>query len=326
MRILLLVLLCTLAAFAQFEPLDAKLSGYSYPFEVKFHRFKSQRQDLQMAYMDVNPERGGGKTILLLHGKNFSGAYWEETIKALSKEGHRVLVPDQIGFGKSSKPDQYQFTLAGLATNTRDLMDALAVDQVQIVGHSMGGMLGVRMALMFPGRVEKLVLVNPIGLEDYQKLGVPYRSVDENFALELKSTPESIKKYMRESYFSGLWKTIYDPLLTIQAGWAVGPDKETMAYLSALTSDMIFTQPVVHGLPLLKMPTLLIIGQRDRTAIGKAWAPPEVRDRLGKYPELGKATAKAIPKGQLVEIEDAGHMPQVDQFELYFEALKDFLG
>lgn len=304
---------------------DARLSGYKYPFEVRLHPVQSQQQKLEMAYMDVRPGKANGRAVLLLHGKNFSGAYWERTVRELTTDGYRVIVPDQIGFGKSSKPEHYQFTFQDLATHTRGLLDALGVSRVSVIGHSMGGMLATRFALMYPDLTDKLVLVNPIGLEDWKRL-VPYRTVDESFKTELEATPESVRAYMRENYFAGTWKPEYDPLVEIQAGWLRGPDRRRIAWISALTSDMVFTQPVLYEFSDLKMPVLLIIGQRDRTAIGKAWAPPEVKPKLGSYPELGRRAQAAIPKAQLVAIEEAGHLPQVEAFERYWRALEEFLG
>jgi pimeloyl-ACP methyl ester carboxylesterase len=303
---------------------DAELTGYRYPRPVQFYEFTSQGQKLRMAYMLAEPEKSNGHTVLLLHGKNFSGAYWEPTIRELLKEGFRVVAPDQIGFGKSSKPHTYQFTFQTLAENTRGLLDHLLADRVQVVGHSMGGMLATRFALMFPERVEKLVLVNPLGLEDWKTL-VPYRTIDQNYSAELKATPDSIRDYERTSYFAGQWKPEYDPLIEIPAGWTKDPDFPIVAWDSALTSDMIFTQPVLHEFPLLRTKTLLIIGQRDRTAVGKAFAPESVRAELGNYPELGKKAARAIPKCELVEIPGAGHLPQVEAFDQYIGALLKFL-
>lgn len=315
-----------LAAPPPAEPAyDAALSGYAYPFEVHRHAVRAQGQDLEMAYMDVRPDRAGGRTALLLHGKNFSGADWERTIRALRALGYRVVIPDQIGFGKSSKPERFQFSFQELATHTRGLLDRLGVAKVSVVGHSMGGMLATRFALMYPERVEKLVLVNPIGLEDWKRL-VPYRTVDESFRAELEATPESVRTYMRESYFGGQWRPEYEPLVELQAGWLRGPDRRRMAWISALTSDMVFTQPVLHEFGDLRMPVLLLIGQRDRTAIGKAWAAPEVRPRLGNYPELGRRAQAAIPQARLVAIEEAGHLPQVEAFDRYWRALEEFLG
>jgi pimeloyl-ACP methyl ester carboxylesterase len=304
--------------------LDPELTNYQYPYPVSFYELDTQGQRLRMAYMDVAAAKPNGRTVVLLHGKNFSGAYWAATIKALREAGYRVIAPDQVGFGKSSKPGSYQFSFQALASNTRALLDSLRVEKFALVGHSMGGMLAARMALMYPERVERLALVNPIGLEDW-KLVAPYRTVDENLAQELRATPESIKEYQRVNYFGGEWKPEYDALTEILAGWTRHPDYRRVAWNGALTSDMIFTQPVLYEFERLKAPTLLIIGQRDRTAIGKDRVPKEVAATMGDYPALGKAAARRIPGARLVEIEEAGHIPQVDSFAKYIRALMDFI-
>lgn len=303
---------------------DARLSGYDYPFPVRFLDLDLQRQELEMAFMDVRAERPNGRTVLLLHGKNFSGAYWGRTIEALTAAGYRVVAPDQIGFGKSSKPARFQFSFQALATHTRRLLDDLGIRRVTVVGHSMGGMLATRFALMFPDRTRQLVLVNPIGLEDWKRV-VPYPTIEEWFRLELKKTPDRIKTYMRESYFDGDWKPAYQELVEIQAGWARGPDHERIAWVSALTDDMVFTQPVVYELDDLEPPTLLLIGQKDRTALGKERVPQEVAKRLGNYPRLGKRAAGRIPNSTLVELEGVGHVPQFEAWDKYIGALKGFL-
>lgn len=184
----------SLLTFAQTERpvLDIMLTNYEYPFEVHYLNINSQNQQLKMAYMDVHPKTPNGKTVVLLHGKNFNGAYWKTTVDALTKEGYRVIVPDQIGFGKSSKPVGYQFTFQQLAQNTKEVLDALKVEKIHLLGHSMGGMLATRFALMYPEAVEKLVLENPIGLEDW-KVVAPYVSIDKNYQNELKADYETTK-------------------------------------------------------------------------------------------------------------------------------------
>jgi len=327
MRLLLIALVGLLVAGpspAAGPAFDARLSDFDYPYPVETFAFRAQRQGLEMAFMDVAPAEPNGRTVLLLHGKNFSGAYWERTIRALTGRGYRVIAPDQIGFGKSSKPRHFQYSFHALADHTRRLLAEQGVERVTVVGHSMGGMLATRFALMFPERTAGLVLVNPIGLEDWKRK-VPYRTVREWYEQELTKTAEGIKAYMRESYFAGEWKPAYDPLVTIQAGWTRGPDHKRTAWVSALTYDMIFTQPVVHELEDLTVPTLLIIGQRDRTALGKGMVPPEVARTLGNYPELGKRAAAAIPDSRLVALEGVGHIPPFEAWSAYIEALTGFL-
>jgi pimeloyl-ACP methyl ester carboxylesterase len=324
--VLLSLLLLFSSAFAEAAPqaFDAELSQFEYPHPVKMLEIQSQKQKLKMAYMDVPAQKANGLTVVLLHGKNFGAFYWEPTIEALTKAGFRVVAPDQIGFGKSSKPDAYQFSLQGLAENTLRLLDELKIEKAIVVGHSMGGMLAARFALMHPDRVSRLVLVNPIGLEDWKTM-VSYRGIDELYRAELKATPDSIREYQKNAYYGGEWKPEYEPLIRAQAGWALGPDWPKVAWNSALTSEMIFTQPVIYEFPLIKAPTLLIIGLRDRTAIGKAWASKDVAARMGDYTKLGKRAAKAIPHAKLVEIKGVGHVPQIENFPAYEKALLGFL-
>jgi pimeloyl-ACP methyl ester carboxylesterase len=109
------------------------------------------------------------------------------------------------------------------------------------------------------------------------------------------------------------------------AGMYRGPGKQIVAWNSALLDDMIYTQPVVYELGQVSVPTLLLIGQKDTTAIGKDAAPAEVRAKIGHYPELGKAAAKAIPHATLVEFADLGHAPQMQDPQAFHKALLDGL-
>jgi pimeloyl-ACP methyl ester carboxylesterase len=261
---------------------------------------------------------------MLLHGKNFCGAYWEQTARALSEEGFRVVIPDQIGFGKSSKPDHFHYTFQQLAQNTKAVLDSLHIDNIAVLGHSMGGMVATRFALMYPETVEKLILENPIGLEDW-KLKVPYKPVDWWYQNELKKDYASIRQYQLESYYDGQWKPEYDEWVNILAGWTLNIDYPTVAWNAALTYDMIFTQPVVYEFEKLEMPTLLLIGQRDRTALGKPLVSEEVRKTMGNYPELGRVTAEKIPDATLVEINNIGHLPHIEAFDQFIEPLVSFL-
>lgn len=304
--------------------LGIQLEGYRYPYPVHYISLSIQGQQLKMAYMDVMPTQPNGHTVMLLHGKNFCGAYWEQTAKRLSDEGFRVILPDQIGFGKSSKPATLQYTFQLLAQNTKAILDSLHITKIDLLGHSMGGMVATRFALMYPERIEKFILENPIGLEDW-KLKVPYQSIDKNYAGELKQNYESIKKYQLNSYYDGKWKPEYDEWVNIMAGWTLSPDYPRMAWNAALTTDMIFTQPVCYEFQNITAPTLLIIGQRDRTAIGKDLVSKEVKETMGNYPSLGKLTQQKIRGAQLVELDNVGHLPHIEAFEKFIEPLLAFL-
>lgn len=318
------ILLINLSASAQVQALDPELQDFPYPYPVAYLSLNQQKQSLRMAYMDVKPANPNGKTVLLLHGKNFSGAYWDSTANVLSQNGYRVVIPDQIGFGRSSKPAQFQYSFHLLAQNTKTLLDSLGIDKVSVLGHSMGGMLATRFVLMFPERVEKFILENPIGLEDY-KILAPYQSVDVAYQSEIKQDIEKIKAYQLQNYYGGEWKPQYDKWVTMLAGWTKHPDYPLIAWNAALTAEMIYTQPVVYEFEKITAPTLLIIGQRDRTAIGKNLVSEEKRKTMGQYPELGKKTAQRIKNSTLVELDNVGHLPHIEKFDAFIKPLLQFL-
>jgi pimeloyl-ACP methyl ester carboxylesterase len=292
----------------------------AYPFPMHEMSFVSQKQPLKMMYMYEKAKIGNGKTVLLLHGKNFSGVYWRNVMKKLLSKGYDVLAPDQIGFGNSSMPNNYQYSFQQLAQNTKILLDSLKIGQVILLGHSMGGMLAIRFALMYPEMTKQLILEDPIGLEDW-KLVVPYTSVDEEFEKQMGQTRESVKKYMMENYFHNTWKSAYDFLLEPTTILIGTPQYEVQAWNMALTSDMIFTEPVCYEFSQIKVPTALIIGQKDRTAIGKEKVKKEVADEMGNYPVLGRAAAAKIPGAVLIEMPDSGHIPHIEEFDLFMENL-----
>lgn len=152
---------------------------------------------------------------------------------------------------------------------------------------------------MYPADTAKLVLVNPIGLEDWKAKGVPYRTVDQWFERELKLSAASVKAYEQKTYYDGRWKPEYDKWVDMLAGLNAGPGHRLVPWNSALIYDMILTQPIVCELPKIQVPTLLMIGQADTTAIGS----DDVKAEIGKYPELGRAAQKAIPRAGLIEFQ-----------------------
>ncbi len=298
-----------------------QLEGFDYAWPVKHFTFTSQGQKLDMAYLDIPPAKPNGHTVVLMHGKNFCAGTWETTIKALTDDGYRVVAPDQIGFCKSSKPQHYQYSFQQLANNTHALLKQLDIEQVTLMGHSTGGMLATRFALMWPQQVKQLIMVNPIGLEDWKAQGVPYQSVDQWYQRELKTSADSIRQYEKNTYYVGKWKPEYERWVNMLAGLNSGPGKQRVAWNSALLYDMIFTQPVIYEFGKLTMPVTLLIGTQDNTAIGKDAAPPEIRKRLGNYAVLGKEAAKKIPRASLIEFNDMGHAPQIQDPQRFHQAL-----
>ncbi|KAL7624886.1 hypothetical protein AAE478_004100 [Parahypoxylon ruwenzoriense] len=309
-------------------PPDGDLNGsnFTYPWPIKTYRFTSQLQELEMAFMDVAPTvEPNGRVAVCLHGKNFCGPTWETTARNLAGEGYRVILPDQVGFCKSSKPKSYQYTLQQLAYNTKNLLQTLEVENVTVVGHSLGGMTAIRFGLMFPGIIERLALVNPIGLEDWKALGVPYRGVDNLYVSESASNYTSIREYEQFTYYVGQWDDSYDVWVNMLVNIYQGSQASTFAFDQALVTDMALSAPVVYEFTMLQPRTLLLIGEKDNTALGKQWSPPDVQGKLGHYDVLGKQAAAAIPNADLIEFPDLGHAPQIQDPHRFHEALLGWL-
>lgn len=303
-----------------------ELQGFDYAYPVHDFLLTSQRQALHMAYLDVPPQGApNGRIVVLLHGKNFCAGTWAETIAHLTASGFRVVAPDQIGFCKSSKPQAYQFTFRQLAANTHALLKSLGIARATLVGHSTGGMLAAHYALLFPKDLDQLVLVDPIGLEDWLAKGVPPVGVDQWYDRELKTSAASIRAYEQATYYAGHWEPRFEPWVTMMAGLYAGPGREAVAWDSALLYDMILTEPVVSQFGRIPVPTVLMIGDKDVTAIGKDLAPPAVRATLGDYPVLGRAAADAIPGAKLVEFTRLGHAPQIQDPALFHATLDQAL-
>lgn len=285
------------------------LEDVPYPYPVSFLPLTLSGRDVRMAYMDVPPAgQANGRTVVLLHGLNFYGEYWAATIDALRGAGFRVVVPDQVGFGRSSKVVM-PYTLSGMALHTRRLLDTLGVQRAAIVGHSMGGMLATRFALLYPDVTERLVLYNQIGLTDARLVRPPtplddvYRQV---LRLDYAAVYQSIARY-----FPNGVTPVVQKYITRQYGWTLSGNWPEAAMVRALAQQMIYEDPVVYDWPNIKVRTLEIGGERDG-------ATPN-------FPALAKQACDTIPNCQLVLFPNVGHVPHLEAPELLHRELLKFL-
>ncbi|MBO9202266.1 MULTISPECIES: alpha/beta hydrolase [Niastella] len=308
---LLLCLIATLYLQAQVE----------YPYPVKYFKIILENRPVQIAYMDVQPDSPVNKTVLLFHGKNFNGYYWKDVMAFLTKAGFRVIVPDQPGWGKSDKPDlHYSFHMLAYAMN--QLLDSLHITNIDLVGHSMGGMLAARFAMQYPDKVTKLVLEDPIGLEDYKRF-VPYQTIDQLYDKEIHATYESYKQYQQTYYPQ--WRPEYEQYVQAQADVLKTPDFSRIALVNATTYQMIYEQPVCYEWGRILAPTLLMIGTEDRTVLGKSLLSEDEKNRYGQYPALAKKTKEQIPNALLYEVQGVGHIPHIQDPGQFRQVLLTFL-
>jgi pimeloyl-ACP methyl ester carboxylesterase len=305
------------------EPYGIALEGFPYPFPVAFHTVTERGEELRMAYMDVAPTgSANGQTVLLLHGRNFPASYWEPTIRRLAAAGYRVIAPDQIGFGKSAKPDlAYSFDM--MARHTASLLDRLQVQRVHVVGHSMGGMLAVRFTRTFPERVDRLALEAPIGLEDYRRTvpPVPFERVLEQ---ERNLTADAYRKQLVTNYALTLPPEKIEPFVQVRE--RIKGSGEYPRWLVSFVAGyfVIWGQPVVYEIPLIERPTLFLMGEKDHNAPGRQFAPEAARAEMGKNLDNARALAAQM-KDAKVWHAPVGHLVHLEAEEPFHTALLAFL-
>ncbi len=297
------------------EPLGICLEGWPYPGPIKFVALEMAGEPVRMAYMDFLPEgAGNGRTVLLLHGKNFDSSYWAGPIAFLRRAGFRLVVPDQIGFNKSSKP-LCAYTFDALAANTAALADLLGLEKFAVLGHSTGGMLAVRLASLYPRRVSQLALEDPIGLIDY-RLYIPPQTVETLEAAERAQTEQSYRAFVAR-YFPKLPPAEYEPFVLWRARMMGSGDYPRFLRVVALTYQMIYQNPVRGLFGGLRPPVLLMAGDQDHGIPLVSYAPPEMRGKIPGLIDAARDVAREFPSWKLVEFAGVGHVP-------HLEAPKDF--
>lgn len=319
----ILFLACAVGAQAQREnlpaaPTDIKPGSITYeeieyPYPVQFMPLTLYGQDVRMAYMDVPPAgQPNGRTVVLLHGMNFGGFYFGGPIEVLRKEGFRVVVPDQIGFGRSSKP-VIPYNFHDMALNTRKLLQLLGVSKAVIIGHSMGGMLCARFAASYPDMTERAVIYNPIGLTDprYQQA---WHSADDAYKRTMSSTHDQLYQAFYANirrYFPtpGAWKPEYEKYVRILYAPTLSGDWPRLAMVRSIYQQITYLDPVYYDWAKIKVRTLVLGGDKDTP----------------NFPAQAKHIADTIPNGELALLPNLGHVPHLEAPDVFYAALLKFL-
>ncbi|HMA50258.1 MAG TPA: alpha/beta hydrolase [Magnetospirillaceae bacterium] len=306
------------------EPVGIALENWPYPYPVSYLDLTVRGQPLRQAYMDVAPTgKPNGRTALLFHGRNFPASYWKDVIAGLAADGYRVVATDQIGFGKSSKPD-IPANLDQFARNNLALLDSLKLDKIDLVAHSMGGMVAVRFVRTYPERVRRLVLEAPIGLEDY-RFTVPPVTDKFLYDREVNQTAEEYRKFLKVGYSLDLPDSAVDDFVSLQERLKLSGEYPRWVTNFISSYQMIHDQPVVHEYPLVATPTLFIMGVNDHNAPGRPYTTPELGKKMGFNTDNAKAIAKTMPDAKVVAFDGVGHIPHMERPEPFMKEVKAFL-
>jgi len=303
-------------------PTDVKPGGITcdecpYPYPSSYLPISVYTQDVRISYMDVAPQgAANGHTVLVLHGNNFGGFYFKAIIDGLTKEGFRVIVPDQIGYGRSSKPiAPYNFNTQ--ARNTWLILQHLKIDKAMVIGHSMGGMLAARFATQYPKATERVIIYNPIGLTD-GRFGRPMQNIDDAYKNTLTTTDyQSIRAGLSRyvAHNPKAWNADFELYTRIRYSWTLSADWPRLAMVQALIGQMLYQDPVVYDWAHITVPTLAFGGAED-LLLGPAAA----------FQERMAYLAKTIPNGngKLLLIPGLGHVPHLEAPEKIVPPIVEF--
>jgi pimeloyl-ACP methyl ester carboxylesterase len=302
---------------ADVAPGSITCEDVAYPYPVSYLPITLYGQDLRMAYMDVPPAgTPNGHTVVLFHGNNFAAFYFGSTIDVLRKEGFRVIAPDQIGYGRSSKPI-IPYNFHDMARNTRLILQSLKIDKAMIVGHSMGGMLAARFSTQYPDVAERVVLYNPIGLVD-GRFSRPWDSTDEGYKRTLASTYPTIRASIMRyvAHNEAAWTLEFEKYTRIRYAWTLGAEWPRLAMVQTLIGQVQYLDPVVDDWAHIKAPTLVFGGAED-----------SLPGSAAVFKERMKYVADTIPNknGRLLLLPGLGHVPHMEAPEKTFPPLVAFL-
>jgi pimeloyl-ACP methyl ester carboxylesterase len=243
-------------------------------------------------------EAGTGPTVILLHGLGGSTQVWQFNIAALAERYH-VVVPDQIGFGKSDKP-LVNYRIRTYVDFLDQFCKQLRIDRATLVGNSMGGWIAAMFTASFPDRVDKLVLVDAAGY-------APRKDLDTRIFFGLNpTTREGMKVLVAKVFYNKAFQTDAAIDQAIAARLAAGDGYTINSITESIIRGEDFLDDVVKT---IKRPTLIIWGRQDG---------------LVPLPE-GERFNKDIAGSKMIVFDECGHVPNVEKPAEFNAAVLKFL-
>jgi pimeloyl-ACP methyl ester carboxylesterase len=256
--------------------------------------------------------QGRGPTIVLLHGLGGFAESWRKTIEVLARSAE-VLAPDLPGFGLSAKP-RTRYDLAFFTDALHGFLDAIGVDQVSLVGHSLGGAVAVASALTRPARVDRLALVSAVVPGFGYRPSWLYRLASVRGLGEVAAlcTRRSMYRAAIARCFHAPAAADVDALVdwgyTARTAWTA-----KAAYLATLRDvrrDFAGRGDAYRrAAASLSLPVLLVHGRQDRV-VGAAHCA---------------TVSKGFPRASVRWVDACGHFPQLEHADVVNRWLEDFL-
>ena len=253
----------------------------------------------------------GGRPLLLLHGWTGSKEDFADWIDPLAGDHFHVVAPDQRGHGHTSKPSgEDAYSVATYAHDAIGLADRLGWERFCLLGHSMGGMIAQEVALRIPGRLDALVLMDT----HHGAIDVAPSIIEAGIDTARTQGTEFIADMMSLANEPGpLDSEAYRRVCAERPGHFERGIETTRlsssAMFAAMLEHMAHAPSRLEALRGLEVPTLVLVGEQDTP-----------------FMDASVALAGAIPGARLEVIADAGHSPQFEAPQAWWDAMVSFLG
>jgi pimeloyl-ACP methyl ester carboxylesterase len=287
--VLALIIICILAGIGFLYLAPEKATKLAIDLERKRSGLTLKEITLPGELHYVYLEGGQGEPLVLLHG--FGGDKDNFTRVARFFTPHyRVIIPDHIGFGESSHPQNANYSASAQAVRIRTLVQALGITKLHLGGNSMGGQISMMYAALFPDEVNSLWLLDPGGVWSAPSSGLREIIVKtgEN-PLIAKSEDEFAKIFafvMADPPF------IPRPMLNIMARERIHNYELEKRIFKEITADS--AEKYVTG---LKTPTLIVFGDKDRVI----------------NPATAGVLHRLMPRSEVIIMKGLGHLPMIEQ-------------
>jgi pimeloyl-ACP methyl ester carboxylesterase len=272
--------------------------------------------DTAISYVELNPK--AEQTVVFVHGLGSNLKFWRYQIDAFAKAGYRVIAADMLGYGKSSKPAGFSYSMPDMAEVLHALLLAREVKKPILVGHSMGGQVAMSLAIARPEFAKKLVLTSPAGFEKFSAREKAWFARVFSVAFVKSADETAIWGTVRRANFYR-WRTDYRWLVEERVRVRGADEFDAYAYANVRSvRGLLDTEYTRENVKRITTPTLIIFGTQDRLIPNRFMHGGSTRDVM----QFG---ARRIKDSTLVELERCGHTVQMDCHTEYTAAVLDFI-
>lgn len=283
------------------------IGPYKYPV-----KYLNIADSLELAYID---EGDGDQVLIFIHGLASYIPAWDRNIGVL-KGKYRCIAIDLPGYGKSSKA-KYNGTMSFHADVVSALIDKLALENVILAGHSMGGQIAIKTALKYPEKIEKLALLAPAGFETFTERDKEWLRNFYSVASIMNTSEEQVRMNYKYNFYE-FPEIAVEEMIQERLDMREASDFELYCHSIVQNVAGMLDEPVFNELKELRQPTLVVYGEND-------FLIPNRILHNSTTAEIATRGVEQIKNARLELIPECGHFLQFEKPDEFNKILLDFL-